>query len=37
VTYLRGNSDGDAAAEFELAIFDGAVGASAYTHHDFLL
>jgi serralysin len=37
VTYLRGNTDGDAAAEFELVIFDGAVGASAYTHHDFLL
>lgn len=36
VTLVRGNVDGDSAVEFEVAIEDGAVKASAYTHADFL-
>ena len=37
VTYLHGNIDKDAAIEFQVAIHDGGVKASAYTHHDFIL
>ncbi len=37
VTLVRGNVDGDAAVEFEIAIHDGAVRASAYAAADFLL
>jgi hypothetical protein len=33
----RGNTDADAAFEFELLIKDGAVPESAYTADDFLL
>ena len=36
-TILRGNIDGDAAAEFHLVIADGATLASAYTADDFIL
>ena len=36
-TLVRGNSDNDAAFEFELEIQDGAVLASAYTAADFFL
>lgn len=37
LTLIRGNVDGDAAVEFEIAIDDGAVRASAYTAADFIL
>ena len=37
VTYVNGNTDGDAAAEFQLAILDAGIRASAYTAADFLL
>lgn len=37
LTLIRGNTDTDAAAEFELAIDDGGVTASAYAAADFLL
>ena len=37
VTIIRGNTDADAAPEFEIAIQDGAVRASAYTGADFLV
>ena len=37
VTYVNGNADSDAAIEFQLAIHDGAVRASAYSAHDFIL
>ena len=37
VTYIRGNSDGDAAIEFELAIEDSGIDASQYTVKDFIL
>ena len=36
-TIVRGNTDGDAAFEFQLVIEDGAVRATAYTSADFLL
>ncbi len=36
-TLIRGNVDGDAAVEFEVAIQDGSVAASAYAAADFLL
>jgi Ca2+-binding RTX toxin-like protein len=36
-TVIRGNVDNDAAAEFELAIDDGSVGAAAYKAVDFIL
>ncbi len=36
-TVVHGNTDGDAAPEFELTIHDGAVRAWAYTAHDFIL
>lgn len=37
VTHVYGNTDGDAAPEFELAIVDGATRAGDYTSADFLL
>ena len=37
VTYVCGNTDTDAAAEFQLAIHDGGVRAAAYSAEDFLL
>lgn len=37
VTHVYGNTDGDAAAEFEFAIFDGRTRAGDYSAHDFLL
>lgn len=37
LTVIRGNVDADQAAEFEIAIEDGAVGASAYASADFLV
>ncbi len=37
LTYLRGNTDADKTAEFEIAIEDGSVRASAYTAADFIL
>jgi len=37
VTYVNGNTDHDAAIEFQLAIHDGSVRASAYSAHDFIL
>lgn len=37
VTYVNGNVDNDAAIEFQVAIHDGAVRASAYSAHDFFL
>ena len=36
-TLIRGNTDGDAAAEFEVAIADAGVLANAYTAHDFIV
>lgn len=36
-TILNGNTDGDAAIEFQVAIDDGNVAASAYTIQDFIL
>lgn len=36
-TIVRGNSDNDAAFEFQLVIHDGGVRASAYTAADFIL
>ena len=36
-TLIRGNTDGDAAAEIEIAILDGAVKANAYAALDFIL
>jgi serralysin len=36
-TLIRGNTDADAAAEFELAIADAGVRANAYTAHDFIV
>jgi hypothetical protein len=36
-TFLRGNDDGDAAADFQLVIEDGATLASAYAASDFIL
>jgi serralysin len=36
-TLVRGNTDRDAAAEFEVAIADGGVLAKAYTVHDFIV
>ncbi|MFO1142823.1 MAG: hypothetical protein U1E59_10600 [Amaricoccus sp.] len=36
-TLIRGNTDGDTAVEFELAIQDGTLRASAYSAADFLL
>ncbi len=36
-TILNGNTDSDSAIEFQLAIEDGAVAASAYTAADFIL
>jgi Ca2+-binding RTX toxin-like protein len=36
-TLIRGNLDGDAEAELEILIVDGAVTASAYTADDFVL
>ena len=37
MTYANGNADKDAAIEFQVAIHDGGVKASAYSHHDFIL
>ncbi len=37
LTYVRGNTDADPAAEFQLIIHDGHVRAAAYGAHDFLL
>lgn len=37
VTLIRGNLDADRAPEFELAVADGAVSASAYAAADFLV
>jgi Ca2+-binding RTX toxin-like protein len=37
MTLINGNTDGDSAIEFQIAIDDGAVSASAYTAADFLL
>jgi serralysin len=37
VTYVNGNVDADAAIEFQVAIHDGSVRASAYSAHDFIL
>ncbi|MFT3973624.1 MAG: hypothetical protein QM699_09300 [Amaricoccus sp.] len=37
ITVIRGNTDGDAAIEFELAIADGAVAAASYAAADFIL
>ncbi len=37
VSYVCGNTDADAAAEFQLAILDGGVPAAAYGAQDFLL
>lgn len=37
VSYLRGNVDGDRAAEFELVIYDRGIEAEAYRAGDFLL
>jgi serralysin len=37
VTWVRGNTDGDTAAEFVLAILDGGVRAAGYSAGDFLL
>ncbi len=37
MTLIRGNIDGDAFVEFELAIDDGSIRASAYTGADFLV
>lgn len=34
---IRGNTDSDTAVEFEIAIQDGTVKASAYTGADFLV
>ena len=34
---MNGNIDSDAAPEFQIAIHDGAVRASAYSAHDFIL
>ena len=36
-THILGNTDGDAAAEFNLTIRDGAVLASVYSELDFIL
>jgi serralysin len=36
VTYVNGNIDNDATPELQIAIDDGSVRASAYTHHDFI-
>ena len=37
VSYVCGNTDADAAAEFQVAILDGGVQAAAYGAQDFLL
>ena len=37
VSYLRGNTDADAAAEFQVAILDGGLPAATYGAQDFLL
>lgn len=37
LTVIRGNVDADRAAEFEIAVDDGAVRAAAYTSADFLV
>ena len=37
LTLIRGNTDGDTAVEFEVAIQDGSVRAMAYTGADFLV
>jgi hypothetical protein len=37
VTYVNGNLDSDTAVEFQIAIYDGSVRASAYSAHDFIL
>jgi serralysin len=37
VTWVYGNTDGDRAVEFALAIRDGGAGADDYTRHDFVL
>ena len=37
MTVINGNTDSDATAEFQIAIDDGSVSASAYTSADFIL
>lgn len=36
-TLIRGNVDGDATVEFEIAIADGSVSHTAYSASDFIL